>query len=146
MYCRLRAGQVVNCITIQHCIMRQWAGKEAMSRYNYCIVTEAKRGRWAGAGRAGARAWARGRALQAAGRAGVERSGRAGVRSGTAGRAGSWVAGARQRAAGARAGRAGWARGLALGCALGALGLFSIHFDSVLFLSRFLDVVREPGS
>ena len=38
------------------------------------------------------------------------------------------------------------ARGLALGCALGELSLFSIRFDSVLFLSQFLDVVREPGS
>ena len=36
--------------------------------------------------------------------------------------------------------------GLATGCALGALGLFSIRFDSVLFLSRFLDIIREPGS
>ena len=52
--------------------------------------------------------------------------------------------GARQGAASARAGR--WARGLATGCALGALGLFSIRFESVLFLSRFLDIVREPGS
>ena len=32
------------------------------------------------------------------------------------------------------------------GCALGALGLFSTWFDSVLFLSQFLDIVREPGS
>ena len=32
------------------------------------------------------------------------------------------------------------------GCALGALGLFFTRFDSVLFLSRFLDIVREPGS
>ena len=46
-------------------------------------------------------------------------------------------------AAGARPGR--WAHGLALGCALSALSLFSIRFDSVLFLSRFLDIVREPG-
>ena len=44
------------------------------------------------------------------------------------------------------AGRAAWACGLALGCALGALGLFSIRFDSVLFLSQVLDVVCEPGS
>ena len=34
----------MNCITIQHCIVGQWAGEKAMSRYNYCIVTEAKRG------------------------------------------------------------------------------------------------------
>ena len=47
-------------------------------------------------------------------------------------------------AAGARPGR--WARGLATGCALGALGLFSIRLDSILFLSQFLDINREPGS
>ena len=40
----------------------------------------------------------------------------------------------------------GWARGLATSCALGALGLFSLRIDSVLFLSRFLDIVREPDS
>ena len=33
-----------------------------------------------------------------------------------------------------------------VGCALGALSLFLVQFDSVLFLSRFLDIVREPGS
>ena len=32
------------------------------------------------------------------------------------------------------------------GCALGALGLFLTRFDLVLFLSQFLDIVREPGS
>ena len=31
-------------------------------------------------------------------------------------------------------------------CALGALGLFLTRFDSVLFLSQFLDIVRELGS
>ena len=31
----------MNCITIQHCIVRQWDGEKAVSRYNYCIVTEA---------------------------------------------------------------------------------------------------------
>ena len=36
-----------------------------------------------------------------------------------------------------------WARGLATGC---ALTLFSIRIDSVLFLSRFLDIVLKPGS
>ena len=122
MYCRLEVGQVVNCITIQHCIVRQWDGKEAVSRYNYCIVTEAKMGRWLGEGwarrafaePAGGRAWARGRALQAAGRAGVGRSRRAGVRSGTVGRArraGSWAAGARSRVWQAR-GKARQTRGL----------------------------------
>ena len=32
-----------------------------------------------------------------------------------------------------------------VGCALGALSLFLTRFDSVLFLSQFLDIVREPG-
>ena len=62
---------------------------------------------------------------------------------------GARVAGPRQGAAGAqqvRGARVAWARSLATGCALGALGLFSIRFDLVLFLSQFLDIVREPGS
>ena len=52
------------------------------------------------------------------------------------------------RAAGRGSGEAGarGARGLPTGCALGALDLFSIRFDSILFMSRFLDIVREPGS
>ena len=32
------------------------------------------------------------------------------------------------------------------GCALGAPSLFLAQFDSVLFLSQFLDIVRELGS
>ena len=71
-------------------------------------------------GRAGRWAWAR-RALGVGAR---------GARRGRPGRA-AWACGAP------------WARGLATGY---ALGLFSIRFDSVLFLSRFLDIVREPGS
>ena len=43
---------------------------------------------------------------------------------------------------GARPGRAAGPTG----CALGALGLFLTQFDSVLFLSQFLDIAREPGS
>ena len=46
----------------------------------------------------------------------------------------------------ARAARAAWACGLATGCALGALSLFSVRFDSVFFLSQFLHIVGEPGS
>ena len=119
----------MNCITIQHCIVRQWAGKEAVSRYNYCIVTEAKRGRWALAGRVlsaqGARgackqacvgvragaagSWARKRGAQWARRR-AERHGRArGARKQLGDRrARQGLAGARQGAAGAQAGRAGW--------------------------------------
>ena len=49
-------------------------------------------------------------------------------------------------ARGTGAGRAAWARCWAAGCALGALSLFLTRFDSVLFLSQFLDIVCEPGS
>ena len=65
-----------------------------------------------------------------------------------------------QQAQGSVGGHGGARQGLAIGvreasyvgaragqgCALGALGLFLTLFDSVLFLSRFLDIVREPGS
>ena len=82
----------------------------------------------------------------ASGRRRCRQLGAAGV--GSAEQAAAGARGARQ--AGRRhAGRARprrWACGLATGCALGALGLFSIRFDSLLFLSRFLDIVREPGS
>ena len=149
---RRLVGQVVNCITIQHCIVRQWAGEKAVSRYNYCIVTEAKggAGRWLGRRWArkaleeqpGRHAWGRGRALQAAGHAGGGRSWRAGVRNRL--RQAGHMCGA--RAGHARGARGRQERGLALGCALGALGLFSIRFDSVSFLSRFLDIIREPDS
>ena len=86
-----------------------------------------------------------GRAWGAAGGMGAGRHGAgAGVRQG-ARAAGSGSRGVRSRgAAGARPGH--WARGLALGCALGALGPFSIRFDSVFFLSQLLDIIREPGS
>ena len=64
---------------------------------------------------------------------------------------------ARSRHKGAQARRRGWTRraqqgrsaGLAagpVGCALGAFSPFLTRFDSVLFLSQFLDIVREPGS
>ena len=79
------------------------------------------------------------------GRVGHAGQGAAGARQGT-GLAGGRSAGGRHEAHGLGAGRAAWASGLATGCALGALGLFSIRFDSVLFLSQFLDIVREPGS
>ena len=58
--------------------------------------------------------------------------------------AGSAVQARAEHAGYERPGR--WARGLATGCALSALTLFSIRIDSVLFLSRFLDIVLKPGS
>ena len=57
---------------------------------------------------------------------------------------GSWAARARRRQArqGPRPARAFGP----VGCALCALSLFLARFDSVWFLSRFLDIVRELGS
>ena len=55
-------------------------------------------------------------------------------------------AGACGRQARGEAGRAAWACYWATGCALGALSLFLARFNSVLFLSQFFDIVREPGS
>ena len=102
---------------------------------------------WACAGRtagAGGRAW--GARAGAAGNWARGRNGRtsaAGVRSRQ--QQAQQARGARG-AGGLVPGRAAWARGLATGCALDALGLFSIRIDSVLFTSQFLDIVREPGS
>ena len=66
---------------------------------------------------------------------------------GARGSPGQAVAGARQpgpgrwaRGLGAR--RAAWARGLALGFALGALDLFLARFDSVFFLSHQMNTVH----
>ena len=110
-------------------------------------VCKAREARSRGAGTALARfaqasAGRRRQALERAG-SGAARRGRAGARGAQAG--------ARADARGSQQGRAGrtaWALGsrAGQGCALGALSLFSTRFDSVLFLSRFLDVVREPGS
>ena len=103
------------------------------------------------AGHAGRR-WGAGRAQQATGAWDQEAGG-------LTGGMGAWRsacgklrlrgAGRHRRAAGrhvawqgARPGRAAGP----VGCALGALSLFLARFDSVLFLSRFLDIVREPGS
>ena len=64
---------------------------------------------------------------------------------------GEWQAGHRRtgRARQAGTGRAGhgrWACGLARAVHLVHLACFLARFDSVLFLSQFLDIVREPGS
>ena len=91
-----------------------------------------------GAQACGAHCRRSGRAAGAAGARGARQQARArGAReAGLAGR----------QARGLGAGHAAWERGLALGCALDALGLFFARFDSVFFLSKFLDIVREPGS
>ena len=69
-----------------------------------------------------------------------------GARQGAGRAKGRWVRGrqalgARQAGAG-RPGRAAWAPGLALGSALGALGPFSICFDSFFFLSHQMNTVH----
>ena len=97
-------------------------------------------GRAGAGGRAGAQgrarasgSWARGRALgarQSAGRAAAGRWAHGGRALGAAGR--RWARGA----------RAAWAPGLALGSALGALGPFSIRFDSFFFLSHQMNTVH----
>ena len=93
----------------------------------------------------GAKCWARGGAGPAAGRAGGSGVGRSGARQRAAGARARQARGARRRQQRAGAGlseRAGarqqgrGARGLALGCPLDALGLFSTRFDSVFFLSQ----------
>ena len=98
-------------------------------------------GRWGaglGAGREGV--WqAAGRALGAARHGRCKQRGRGRAEQAAAGARGARQAGRRRwaragHAAGARPGH--WAPGLALGSALGALGPFSIRFDSFFFFSR----------
>ena len=140
LYCDSRDSGLLDCVVTQ--------GRDTAS--------QATTRRWAQAGQAlgaqgarGARRRAcvgrtRGRCRQLGARA----QGSAGERArGRSGRARAWqgARGARGRAQQGRA-RARGPRCLATGCALDALGLFSIRIDSVLFLSRFLDIVREPGS
>ena len=74
-------------------------------------------------------------------RAGRARGRRAAAGASARGARGAGVAAGRAQQGSGR--RAAWARGLATGCALGALDLFSIRFDSVLFLSQFLDIIRD---
>ena len=102
-----------------------------------------------GAGRARHAGWARRRGSQAGARELGRGTGPRGVRQAGAGRAGHtphrrWAHGrwVRARGAGVRPRHASWD----VGCALGALSLFLTRFDSVLFLSQFLDTVHEPGS
>ena len=148
LYCRLvELVERQNCIATVHCIVagRAVEGK-VVSQYNleYC-------GRRQGclcrktSSYVATRRWDRRAGHTADAHA---QRGRARGSQADAG-AGAWVSAGGELTAGrheASEARAAWVRGLATGCALGALGLFSIRFDSVLFLSRFLDIVREPGS
>ena len=123
LYCDCGARARMDCIAIQ------WPAKPRYSRGWAAGALGAQ----AGAGALGWawKAWrttgrARGRDARQAGRA-------AGARA--AGRY-RWAAGAvsvrgARGTRGLGAGRAAWARGLSLGCALGALDLFLARFDSV---------------
>ena len=111
-----------------------------------CVVTKGlgswaldagRRRAWHGAGRAGG--GAQGCGARCVGAQSV--GGRPGGRAGSARRA-AGTRGVR----GTGAGRAAWACYWPAGCALGALNLLLTRFDSVLLLSQFLDIVREPGS
>ena len=97
----------------------------------------------------GAQAWAQAEARWALGLWATRPGTRSrALRHGTQGVAGSLQAGARGTRHGGTARELGPWPGRAagpVGCALGALSLFSTRFDSVLFLSQFLDIVREPG-
>ena len=146
MYCGRKAGSREDCIAIQfHCIVTRqgtWPGL-------YCNTATASTTRRASAGLGAQAAGARGRAV------GATRASRRRRQAGARGARGRKERGARQvrgarQAPGARgarpAGRPGRGLGVLLGYALGALSLFLARFDSVLFLSQFLDIVREPGS
>ena len=109
----------------------------AVLQYSHCTYDTAQ----GGAGRAGAGLGRASLACKArAGHARGTRGARAGHARGTQqARHGRW-------ACGTGAGRAAWACCWPTGCALGALSLFLARFDPVLFLSQFLDIVRETGS
>ena len=105
------------------------------------MIVRGRAGEGAGE-RWGAQALGRaGRSWQASGRrAGVARRARGRADGGARGACGAGPAGRQARGLGA--GRAAWAPGLALGCALGALGPFSIRFDSFFFLSHQMNTVH----
>ena len=127
LYCNtvivLQAGRLGWLVVSQYSKGVLWLGKGLLgeSRYKICIVTEA-------ASLAGCAGWAQAGAGRR--RARAERGEEAGARGGRR----------------TSAQRAAWAGCWAMGCALGALSLFLTRFDSVMFLSQFLDIVREPGS
>ena len=112
-----------------------------------------ERGRWASERRArGTQAGTKGSRARAERRRAWGQTLREARRGAGGGRAGGRRAGRRQRRPGraqqGRSRRAAWALDARAGqsCALGALGLFLAQFDSVFFMSQFLDIVREPGS
>ena len=118
LYCDSRGSELLDCVATQ-------------GRYTANLATTR---RWAGALGARAPRQALGRGV--CGHVGHDTA------QGAATRQVSVQAGAR----GTGAGPAAWACCWAGGCALGTVSLFLTRFDSVLFLSQFLDIVREPGS
>ena len=149
LYCDSRGSRLLDCVAT----LGRNTASQAMTR---CRALPARR-RWPG--RATRRRWARARGTEAnvqAARADAQasaRQGRAGRRAGrrwarrrALGAARALGARHRRWARGTGAGHAAWACCWAVGCALGALSLFLTRFDSVLFLSQFLDTVHEPGS
>ena len=150
------------------CIVRPYCG-EQWQRQGAGLGIRRAQGRWGTGARAGAlgraagagacgralggRAWhGQARCGRADGRGRANGRGRADGRGRAAGRAGGRRTDGRQRRArraqqgrqarSLGAGRAAWAPGLALGSALGALGPFSIRFDSFFFLSHQLNTVH----
>ena len=111
--------------------MRQSAGRAGVARIG-ALQAGGRAASGRRAGRAGERQ-AHGR-WQALTRAGERQLG-----AGAGGRQGAGRAASRRWARGARA---AWAPGLALGSALGALGPFSICFDSFFFLCHQMNTVH----
>ena len=174
VYCSLVTSEIVLQYSLLNCIAGE--GEKAIGivlQYNFCIVTEAIRlwGRFvlqyklycevqeqearlpvsqgrqlcrdtACAPHVGVGHWAGRKQARRAQQASGAHNRR--PRHGGVGQRARRLAGAGVHGRGARHGR--WACCWPTGCALGALSLFLTRFDSVLFLSQFLDIVREPGS
>ena len=149
LYCGWKACRRQGCIAIQPGVL--WQETELLVSQGRQLCRDTARGSRLGAGPT-RRRWA-GRAGTGAQAAGTQGAGARGEhrRQADAGQArnrGARQAGTRQTGGTGVRGRAAWAawaRCWPGGCALDALGLFSTQFDSLLFLSQFLDIVREPG-
>ena len=120
------ARDKVACVIRQAAVSRHGAGlgsRRARRRWVHCWARRAREGR------SGGRRRTLGTGHVGAGHAGGAQA---------HGARGAGSSSARQGAAGRGRERQGaaWARGLAKGCALGALSLFLALFDSVFFLSQ----------
>ena len=115
---------------------RRWASVRARRARRARQAGVSRRGAQGVLGRAGRACWGAqgGRRTGAGGRASARQLG-----AGAGGRQGAGRAVGKRWACGARA---AWAPGLALGSALGALGPFSIRFDSFFFLSHQMNTVH----